>query len=192
LGAIERFRTALAESGIGEDLVRQIFAGHERTSDRSSKEKRAEFMALAMRRMDELLSAEDRHAVRDVCACSKGGWRLKAAQAIAREHAGQSLEARLEALRQVRYMGEPVLNKDGSITAGIGAEGGFPCPCPVFGGRTPAPPVSITYCYCCAGHFRFHYQIALGRSLVTKAVLSSSLESGGTRPCRFVYDIVGE
>jgi hypothetical protein len=38
----------------------------------------------------------------------------------------------------------------------------------------------------------FHYQIALRPPLATKAVLSSSLESGGSQPCRFVYEIVGE
>jgi len=192
MGAIERFRQALAGRGIEPAAINQIVAGYERVTDRSSKEKKAEFLTAAVQRMDELLPEDQRHEVRDACACSKGGRRLKAMEAIAWEYAGQSLGARLEAVRQATYMGDPVLNDDGAITAGIGREGGFPCPCPVFSGPSPAGPVSLTYCYCCAGHFRFHYQIALGRPLVTNAVLSSSLESDATRPCRFVYEIVGE
>jgi hypothetical protein len=50
-------------------------------------------------------------------------------------------------------------------------------------------PVSITYCYCCAGHFRHHYQNALGIKLKTKKVISSVLNSLGKKPCQFVYEI---
>ena len=89
-------------------------------------------------------------------------------------------------------MGKPVLNPDGTITAGIGDEGGFDCPCPVFTNVKLDGPVSKTYCYCCAGHYRFHYQIALNRKLVTKTVISSILNSAKKEPCRFVYEIVDE
>jgi len=56
------------------------------------------------------------------------------------------------------------------------------CPCPVFQGQEPKGPVFLTYCYCCAGHFRFHYQIALDWKLVTRAVVSSALASLGAEP----------
>jgi len=113
-------------------------------------------------------------------------------QAVAHEHAGHSLETKLAAARQVKYMGQPVLNDGGTSRAGIGGEAGVACPCTVFAGLDLHGPVSSTCCYCCAGHLRFHYQIALGLPLATRAVLSSSLESDATRPCRFVYEIMGE
>lgn len=83
------------------------------------------------------------------------------------------------------------MNTDGTITAGIGDEGGLECPYPVFNGSGSAEPVSLTCCYCCAGHFRFHYKFALGVKLKTKAVVSSALASNRQQPCRFVYEIVG-
>jgi hypothetical protein len=186
--AVQRFKTALQQCQIDEKIVAEFFAGYENISDKSPKETKVAFFSHAIRRMDDLLDADTCHAVRDACACSKGGWRLKAAQKIAKDCAGKSLEEKIAALNRVTHMGQPVLNADSTLTAHIGETGGFECPCPVFQGL-PHEPVSITYCYCCAGHFRFHYQIALGLNLKTKTVLSSALESDATRPCRFVFEI---
>lgn len=188
--AIKRFRTALHDLTIATEVVDAIFAGYQKISDATSKPKRAEFFRAAMPRMESLLPLETCHAVRDACACSKSGWRLKASQKIAREYDGKSIEDKLAAINQITYMGKPSLDKDGRITAQIGEKGGFECPCPVFQGEDQSIPVSKTYCYCCAGHFRFHYQIALGVELRTVDVVSSALESCSREPCRFLYEIV--
>ena len=188
--AIQLFRQALRDCQVSDEVVAQIMEGYEDVTDNSKKPKKAAFMTQAMQRMDALLDPAVSHAVRDACACSKGGWRLKAVQKVAQEYAGRPLEDRLRALGEVRYMGKPTLNADGDIVGGVGDRGGFQCPCPVFSNSGHQGPVSLTYCYCCAGHLRFHYQIALGVKLATKAVLSSALASEGTEPCRFVYEIV--
>jgi hypothetical protein len=188
--AIHRFKNALQELQVPDDVAAEIMAGYETLSDKVSKKQRAAFFIDAVNRMDALLDSQTSHDIRDACACSKGGWRLKASQKVARDYADKPLEEKLLALGQVRYMGKPILNTDGTITAQIGDEGGFECPCPVFNGLHLQEPVPISYCYCCGGHFRFHYQIALGLKLRTKAVLSSALESRSTKPCRFVYEIV--
>jgi hypothetical protein len=112
-------------------------------------------------------------------------------QKLAQDYEGRSLEDKIQALRQISSSGKPVLHADGTITTGIGDQGGFECPCPVFGGVNVKEPVSKTYCYCCAGHFRFHYQIALGVKLKTLAVESSVLASNREQPCRFTFEIVG-
>jgi hypothetical protein len=188
--AIQRFRNAIQELQVHEKVSAEIMEGYEYINDRAKKEKRAAFFMKAMERMDALLDFETRRDIRDACACSKGGWRLKAVQKLAREYADRSLEEKLQALWQIKYMGKPVLNEDGTITAGISDEGGFECPCPVFNGLGLKEAVSKTYCYCCAGHFRHHYQIALGKKLITQAVVSSALESCGKKPCRFIFEIV--
>ena len=188
--AVKRFKSALQEYQVGEDISAQIFEGYENVSDKLKKEKRAAFFMQAIERMEALLDRELCHDVRDACACSKGGWRLKAMQKIAKECEGQSVEQKLQAIGQVTYMGNPVLNEDGTITAGVGDVGGFQCPCPVFSGVKLEQTVSKTYCYCCAGHFRHHYQIALGKRLRTRDVVSSALESRGQEPCRFVFEIL--
>ncbi len=188
--AIQRFKKALNDFQIDGKVTASIMDGYETITDKAKKETRAAFFIEAMRRMETLMAIETCHAIRDACACSKGGWRLKAVQQLAKDYAGRSLEEKLQALSQITHMGKPVLNADATITARIGEEGGFECPCPVFQGVDLKEPVSITYCYCCAGHFRYHYQIALGKRLITKTVLSSALESRREKPCRFVFETV--
>lgn len=185
--AVKVFKENLKES-VDEETYSKIVEGYEKVSDRSSKPRKAEFFASAIEKMDQLLEPEEAKSLRDSCACSKKGWRLKAVQKIAKE--GGSLEERIEALNEVTHMGKPVLNEDGTITAHIGEEGGFECPCPVFHGSGFEEPVSLTYCYCCGGHFRYHYQIALDVELETVTVESSALASQRRDPCRFIYRIV--
>ncbi len=190
MAAVERFRKALSNQQVDENIITQIFYGFEPISDKASKNQKANFFVEAMKRIDVLLNAETCHAVRDACACSTGGWRLKAVQKLARDLATSRIPEKIFALNQITHMGKPKLNADGTITAHIGERGGFQCPCPVFSGVEINEPVSITYCYCCAGHFRYLYQIALGKKLITKKVSSSALQSGSTQPCRFVYTII--
>ena len=187
--AVQRFRHALQAHDVDEDIVGQIFEGYERISDKAKKERRAAFFVQAIERMDQLLDPQLCHDIRDACACSKGGWRLRKMQKVAGECQGLSLAQTLESISQAN-MGNPTLTEDGMILTGIGAEGGFQCPCPVFQGLETEQVPSITYCYCCAGHFRYLYQIALGRELRTRGVLSSALVSRGKEPCRFVFEIV--
>lgn len=188
--AIQRFKHALQEYQVKEDVVARIFEGYENISDKSKKDQKATFFAQAIDRMERLLDRDLCYAIRDACACSKAGWRLKAMQKIAREHSGKSIDLKLQAIGQIMHMGRPVLSGDGTITAGIGDEGGFQCPCPVFDKLEAVPNVSITYCYCCAGHFRYHYEIALGKRLGTKEVISSALTSHRKDLCRFVFTIL--
>lgn len=187
---VTRFREALKKHEIPESIQSQIFHEYETVSDRSKKGKKAAFFIEAVNRMDILLDPEMNQAIRDSCACSKGGWRLKAMNKIAKEYSEKSLIEKLGAIGEVKHMGNPRLNPDGTITASIGETGGFECPCPVFHGVDITEPVSITYCYCCAGHFRHHYQIALDVKLETVTVESSALESQRTKPCRFIYKII--
>ena len=35
-------------------------------------------------------------------------------------------------------------------------------PCPAMSAAPADLSMPVIYCYCCGGHFRFHYQIALG------------------------------
>jgi hypothetical protein len=188
MAAIDKFRKSMEAHHVDPAVIARVMDGYEGITDQCKKERPA-FFVHAMQVMDEMLDFRTRCEVIDACACSKHTWRKKAVRQIAREYKGRSLEERLEALGQVKYMGNPVLNEDGTITGGVGTEGGFDCPCPIFAGWKHEEPVSATYCLCCGGHFRYHYEIALGVKLRTKAVLSTALESMRREPCRFVYEV---
>jgi hypothetical protein len=189
--AIDRFRHSLETHHVDPDVVAEIFAGYERITDRWKKERQAAFFTRAMQVMEARLDFETRAAVRSACACSTGGWREKAVMKVRDECAGRSLAEKVEALQHVTHMGTPVLHADGTLTAGLGGEGGLTCPCPVFHGWPNEQSVPLTYCLCCAGHFQHHYQIALGVPLKIKEVVSSALASRGGEPCRFVFEVAG-
>jgi hypothetical protein len=189
--SIERLRNALESHDVPPEVVDRMMEGYEGITDRS-KAKRPAFFIQAMRVMDETLDFHKRCQVRAACGCSNGGWREKEMRRIAREYKGKGLAEHIEAIGQVRYMGFPILHEDGTISGGVGTQGGFDCPCPVFHGWKYEEPVPATYCLCCGGHFQYHYQIALGVKLRLKEVLSTALESMRRERCRFVYEVVPE
>lgn len=58
-----------------EKVTAEIMGGYESIIDNAKKETRAAFFMKAMERMEARMDFETRRAVRDACACSKGGWR---------------------------------------------------------------------------------------------------------------------
>lgn len=188
----EKLQKSLQHHGVGDSIIAKIFAGYEDIKDNSPKKLKKAFFSRAMKQIDELFDKDTRYQIIDWCACSKSGKRYKDIKKIAKIIQDKSLEEKIKALWQVEKMSQPVLNKDGVITTGIYyLEGNkYKCACPCFHNEIITEPISATFCLCCAGHFRFHYQNALGLSLKTKAVISSPLESLGKDPCVFKLEIV--
>ena len=185
-GRIRNLAHCLGCAGIDPDITTAILAGGERICESTTPARKAEWMRLAMDRMDALLDTETRQAVRESCACCLGGKRLKMSTAIAKEH--ETLEARIAAANNTPFVfGHSVsLEADGRVLVSFAPDNleQYRCVCL----PKASEPISITYCYCCGGHVKHHLQIALGRTL-TCTVRSSSLCSGGTQPCTFLFDI---
>ncbi|MGN0618397.1 MAG: hypothetical protein ACI4J7_05185, partial [Ruminiclostridium sp.] len=119
--------------------------------------------------------------------------REKASKAFARENAGLPLEEKLEKIKAVPFMGEPLLNTDGTITVRtVSYYDGekYLCACPNFNGVKRDYSVSRNYCFCCAGHFKHHYEIMLGLKLNTAEIISSPLDSGGEKPCIIRFEVL--
>ncbi|NPV46130.1 MAG: hypothetical protein HPY69_04165 [Armatimonadetes bacterium] len=186
-GRIKVLADNLAAAGVSVEIAARILEGGEDVRKDARPERKARWMAQAMRRMDELLDADTRHAVREGCACCLGGERLKLSKAIARDH--DNLADRLRAANATpSVFGHSVTETgDGRILVSFFPEGleHYRCVClPKAEG-----PVSITYCYCCGGHVKHHLQTALGRKL-EMTVRSSALASAGKEPCTFLLKVV--
>lgn len=183
----------LRKACVDEGTIEQIMAVPYAKSD-DPKQDAANFYAAAMKRCGELLSFDTIAEVMYDRACCKSGGRLTRDRAFAKEHGDKPLDEKLALLGQVQWMGRPRLNVDGDLeTVAVGAScvDGMVCPCWQLGGHTPQNgPMPLSYCLCCAGHFRFHYQKALGVKLKVTRVVSSILNSGGNEPCVFVYEII--
>jgi hypothetical protein len=183
-GRIGVLEQNLEKAGIAPEIIEQIMAGGDTIRKGDTPAKKAAWLRDAMFRMDRLLDSDTRHAVRENCACSLGGQRLKTVKAIAKNFT--TFEERVQAANEARgVFGHSVtVQNDGKILVSFAPEGqpGYRCYCLPKAEK----PLSITYCYCCGGHVKHHLQIALGSELELK-VRSSALSSGGKRPCSFLF-----
>ena len=125
-------------------------------------------------------------------ACCKGGAREKASKVFAKENEQLSITERLEKIKDVPFMGQPFMNEDGTITVNaVSYYDGekFLCACSNFNKLKYDYSVSKNYCFCCAGHFKHHYEIMLGVKLHTVEIISSPLDSSGKNPCVIKFAI---
>ena len=181
---IGKLAEQLEIAGIDREIIDRIMEGGEDILRKTSPEKKADWLRVAMIRMDNLLDSDTRNAVREGCACCLGGRRLKISKGIAKEN--ESLEERIKAANEAHYVGNVTMMENGEIRVRFFPEGldHYRCVClPQAKELLP-----ITYCYCCGGHVKHHLQIALGRELDC-TVLSSALSSGGKKPCTFSFRI---
>src|SRR4030042_6105243 len=174
----------LETAKVDRKAMNQIMEGGEDILRKTSPEKKADWMRVAMLRMNKLLDIETRKTVREGCACCLGGRRLKTSQAIVREN--ESLEARIEAANKANYVGSVTMTENGEIIARFDLQKSAPYHCYCL--PQAKEPLPITYCYYCGGHVKHHLQIALGRQLDC-TTRSSALSSGGKFPCTFSFKI---
>jgi len=186
-GRIRKLDESLRKAQVNEPATDEIMAGGERIRRGTSPEQKADWFRGSMNRMDELLDAHTRRAVREACACCLGGKRLKVSKSIAREF--DTLEERLAAANQATFVfGHSVtMHDDGTVRVDFSPSGleSYRCVCL----PKAEEPISVTYCQCCGGHVKHHLQTALGRK-VECTVLSSALSSGGTERCSFQFTLL--
>ena len=189
--SIDKMKASMRELGISEDKLLQFVDISDPKGYRP--ELRIEFIDL----MDKLLSEEQCLAVMEKQGCCKGGKRDKDCKAFGKEHKDKSLDEKLALMFTIEYMMNPKLNDDGTFTIswGEGYQNGVhtgktTCSCGAIKKLKQPFTVSPTYCGCCAGHFLYHYQNALGVKLRLKEIVSSPLNTNGDKPCSFTYEII--
>ena len=147
-------------------------------------------------KMDELLTDEQKFAIMEVEGCCKGGKRDADCKAFYKAHQDKPLAEKLALMFIVEYMMNPSLNDDGSFTITMSGHqngvhtGKTTCSCGAIKKLKQPFTVSKTYCGCCAGHFLYHYQNALGVKLRIKEINSSPLDSNGENPCSFTFEVL--
>lgn len=189
----EKFKKSLEKFGIGEKVISQINEGYEDTVDKTPKKTRAAYFKRAVDIMMEQVDSQKLQDIFEWNACCKGGAREKASKAFAKENEHLSIDEKLEKIKGVPNMGEPLRNEDGTITVkAVSYSDGekYLCACSNFSGLKYDYSVSKNYCFCCAGHFKYHYEIMLGLKLKTLEIESSPLESNGKYPCVIKFAIL--
>ena len=190
----ERFRETLAEFNVDEAVVRRINAGYENIISKSNKKIKSAYMKQALEVMNAELPKERVQEIIEANACCKSGARLKVSKEFARIHEADTIEERLALISQRPYMnmGTAELDSDGYlIVHGVSyhPEDRFECACPTVSKIKRDYAIPREYCYCCGGHFKFHYEIMLGVKLELCEIVSSPHDTEGREPCVFRYRI---
>lgn len=189
----EKFKESLEKFNVDTDTIAKINHGYEDIVSKTPKKIKAAYFKRAVDIMTEEVDAEKLQDILEWNACCKGGSREKASKAFAKENAHLSMEEKLEQIKRVPYMGYPVKNEDGTITVkAVSYSNGerYLCACPNFNRLKYDYSVSKNYCFCCAGHFKHHYEIMLGVKLKTLEIVSSPLDSNGKNPCVMKFAVL--
>lgn len=183
---IRKLSEQLEIAGIDREIIYRIMEGGEDILRKTSPEKKAEWLGEAMVRMDKLLDLPTRKAVREGCACRVGRKSGKVSQAVARDNA--TLEARIAANNKtfMAFGGGVWMQDNDEIIVRFAPKGpeGYRCSCLPKAEK----PISMTYCYCCGGQLKYHFQISLGLKLEATP-RGTALSTGGKKPCTFSFRI---
>ncbi len=190
----ERFYEILLEYKVDPKVITKIKKGFPDTTLKVKKKIKAEFFKQALSVMETELGVDKTREIFEANACCKTGTRLKASKEFARINEGLGMEEKLIKISKAPYMnmGAAVLDENGEIVVhavNYIVDGVFCCACPSIS-RQPVYPESKNYCYCCAGHFKYHYEIMLGCKLSVAEIVSSPLDSKGQNSCVIKFSVL--
>ena len=191
----EKFRETLDDFKVGQDVIDEMYQGFDKLESKTNKKIKSAFFKQALDVMNEKLPKEQVQEIIEANACCKSGARLKASKEFARVHADKSLEERLKLISERPYMnmGRAELDENGEILVhAVSFHNGerFECVCPTVSKVKRDYAIPREYCYCCGGHFKFHYEIMLDVKLVLAEIVSSPHDTEGKEPCAFRYRII--
>lgn len=78
------------------------------------------------------------------------------------------------------------------IVTGAGVYNGekFECVCLTISKVKRDYTIPREHCYCCSGHFKYHYEVMLCGKLKLAEIVSSPHDTDGQKPCVFRYEIL--
>lgn len=193
----EKFRQTLDDFEVKTEIIDEMYCGFGTLRSKTSKKIKSEFFAQALEVMNEKLPPETVQEILEANACCKSGSRLKNSKEFARTHANLSISERLELIsaRPHLNMGSAELDENGYLVVhAVAYHPGekFECVCPTVSKVKRDDPIPREYCYCCGGHFKFHYEIMLDAKLKLAEIVSSPHDTDGEEPCVFRYVFIGK
>ena len=181
---IKQIKQTMLDKGIPAEVMEQfVFPA----SEEETPEEKIAFAS----QMDQLLSREQILSVMQEQGCNK---HEHSAESLLK-FKGKTLAERIELLNSMSKPHELYsrLNGDGTLSVSWGYEdnGKYRCVCPIMEKLSKTATVSITFCGCCSGHIKYHFEQDLGVALRLVETVSSPLSSNGEKYCEHRYEILG-
>ena len=193
----KKFRETLDEFGVKKEIVDEMYGGFGILCSKTSKKTKSAFFAQALEVMNEKLPPKSVQEILEANACCKSGARLKRSKEFARIHENLSISERLEQISAHPYlnMGSAEVDENGYLVVhAVAYHPGlkFECACPTISKVKWDALIPREYCYCCGGHFKFHYEIMLDAKLKLVDIVSSPIDTDGEKPCVFRYEFISK
>ena len=175
--------------------VKQTMLAHHIPSDvlaqfDFSEENTPEAQVAFAAQMDRLLTKAQILGIMEEQGCNKN----EPSAAFMEKLNGKTVAERLEVLNamDITESAHGRINDDGTLSVFWHFEdnGKYFCVCPVIGELAEQADVSLTYCGCCSGHVKFHFEHQLGVKLRLKETVSSPLSSNGAKYCEHLFEII--
>ena len=184
-------KKGLAQNNVDEKRIKEIIGNENLTG--------------VIVRMEKLLDPGMMHEILDACACGGGKEFIKSCEKTGKEIADKTLSEKINHINSISPESDNiVLNDDNTLTVtwSFGDKGKNKCLCSAAltkgvkvaelaleSNAADDCAMPLSYCLCCAGAGRRHLQLRLGVELKTKEILSSPINSRGSKPCQFVLEI---
>lgn len=140
--------------------------------------------------MDNLLSKDQILSVMGEQGCNKN----EPTAEFMNKLKDKPIEKRIKILNamDINEMARSRLNDDGTLSIFWNFEenGKYRCVCPIIDKLTKPVTVSLTYCGCCSGHVKYHFENSLGVKLRLIETVSSPISSNGEKHCEHLFEIL--
>ena len=188
----EKFRQTLDDFNVPTEIIDEMYSGFGELVSRTKKPVKSAFFKQALDVMNAWLSPDKVQEILEANACCKSGARDKASKEFARIHGAQSVAEKLELISARPYMnmGTAELDEEGFlIVHAVAFHPGdrYECACPTVSKIKRDYAIPREYCYCCGGHFKYHYEVMLGEKLELVEIVSTPHDTDGQKPCSFKF-----
>jgi hypothetical protein len=191
----EKFRETLDDFHVEKEIMDEMYRGFDKLISKTNKKIKSAFFKQALEVMNEKLPKEKVQDIIEANDCCKSGAREKNSKEFAKNNAELGIADKLKLIsnRQYLNMGSEELDEDGFLmvhAVSYHPEEKFECACPTVSKIKRDYAIPREYCYCCGGHFKYHYEIMLGVKLKLVEIVSSPHDTDGEKPCAFRYYIL--
>ena len=178
-------KRTMVEKGIPTETMEQFVFSE---TEAGTPEEKIAFV----NQMDNLLTKEQILSVMEEQGCEK--YLHDSAVGLMEKLRGKPIKERIEILNSTKMNEQPRsrLNDDGTLSIFWWYKEEskkFICVCPIMNKLSKPAPVSLTYCGCCSGHVKYHFQNFLDVKLRLKETVSSPLNSKGEKYCEHRFEI---
>jgi hypothetical protein len=132
----ETLKPMLIEEHINANIADNINNGYENVTDKSSRKKKTTYLFHAVSILENELDKETLCNFMRSCACTIGSSVDKYVAKFAKQYNNLSLAEKVLKLCEIKHLGSPVLQEDGTIlvNSGVAVNGVFRCQCPQIDG----------------------------------------------------------